>query len=119
MGKKKKHKDPLFRKDEEGKDLFYPWGCPGEAFYVNQRTFNRILIFLNIFSILFVVYVCGAVFADLQNMISQNTWNQLFSSVFIFFPGLYICGMHLFSKGASVYVVPKEIFREGLNCNGC
>ena len=29
--------EEFFKKDEEGRDIFYPWAYPGEAFYVDQK----------------------------------------------------------------------------------
>lgn len=67
MGTKKdlsasKQKSRFFRKDENGDEVFYPWGYPGEGFYVDEKQKRDIKIFLYlIISILFsgfVLWIC-------------------------------------------------------------
>jgi hypothetical protein len=44
-----------FQKDEEGKDVFYPWGCPGESYYINanqKKQLKNLIYFMRIFSII-------------------------------------------------------------------
>jgi len=40
--KLKKKSDPYFQKDEQGRDIYYPWGYVGDAYYIS-RTQKTIL----------------------------------------------------------------------------
>ncbi len=47
--KNKEKSGKFFRQDDEGNDLFYPWGYPGEAFYINDAR-GKIFKFCFIFA---------------------------------------------------------------------
>ncbi|MES9822822.1 MAG: hypothetical protein ABW127_00155 [Candidatus Thiodiazotropha endolucinida] len=108
MGKKKKRESFFFRKDEEGRKVFYPWGYPGEGFYVNQRQINLIIISSCFLALLIIMGPSKGMFADFPNIIT-NILECLFAATQTIFPILYIAGMHLLSKDTRLYVLQKEI----------
>lgn len=48
--------DIFFRKDEDGRDLFYPWGYPGEAFNVCKTQKKQIIFVLYLMLAIFVIF---------------------------------------------------------------
>ncbi len=37
-----KYFDPYFKKDEKGKEIYYPWGYAGESYYVSERQKDKL-----------------------------------------------------------------------------
>ncbi len=68
--------DAFFRKDEEGKDLFYPWGYPGEAFYVGESQKKHITFVLYFVAIIFLTdfYVAGTTYNTDNYIASVWMW---------------------------------------------
>lgn len=63
--------DPFFCKDEDGRDIFYPWGYPGEGFYVNQRQYKQLRFVFWLVWGAFVSAVCIAGYTyDAENFYS-------------------------------------------------
>lgn len=90
---RKNHKEDgeFLRKDDQGNDLFYPWGYPGEAFHITRL--QRKLIFTFgwlVFSISFVTIILE-IFSN---------WNGISYILFDFLPLFYIFVVYFFSKKA-------------------
>lgn len=68
--------DLFFRKDEEGRDLFYPWGYPGEAFYVEENQKKRIALILYLIAIILLTdfYVAGITYNSEDYIKSVWLW---------------------------------------------
>jgi len=103
-----KGNDKFFRKDEEGRDLFYPWGYPGEAFCTDLKQRKRIEKFFLAFSVLVIFAVFGTIFAHVEGIISLNILLYVGGVGHTFFPAFYILSMYSFRKDVSVLAIPKD-----------
>ncbi len=104
----KDYESPMLRKDEEGKYLFYPWGYPGEASYVDKKQRIQIIIYFGFLSFCFCIFGLGYIYADINNLKISNTLNSLYLTMLTFFPAFYICSLYLFTRGARFYIVPRD-----------
>lgn len=101
-----KHEPKFFRKDEEGKDVFYPWGYPGESFYINEKQKRKTAIFCYIFGFLFILFSMSPLFAASDYKIEIYTAFCLLTIVLIVFPLVYFCYMYFLIKKLQPYI-PK------------
>lgn len=112
MGNKKNRSEKssfqFFWKDESGKDVFYPWGYPGEGFYVDEIEKIKIIRFLFIFSISFIL------FAVIQNVAVYYGFLSLYGKAWSYavawalFPFIYIYRMYDFSIKFDPYISIKR-----------
>jgi hypothetical protein len=54
MANQVSNKSFYFSKDTNGKDIFYPWQFPGEAYYLNEKHIKQIRLINNIIGMLMV-----------------------------------------------------------------
>lgn len=79
-------KGVFLRKDDNGNDLFYPWGYPGEAFYIDekQKSFIRFgfIILLTLISISLIAIVFSEIFGWLiDNVFLFDIFNLYYFSL--------------------------------------
>ena len=100
--------DAFFRKDEDGRNLFYPWGYPGEAFHVNQTQKKRIMFFIDFVKTLLMLGVAGMVYLLAKSVMNLSTMLYLFTTVNMSFALFYIWRVYLLRREAGLYVIPAE-----------
>jgi len=98
----------LFGKDESGRNVFYPWGTPGEAFYVSEKQLIHILLFFFFLLILFGICILERELYKLQNVFNPNVWEATISLIYISLPVIYVAGMHLIRKGKTLYLLSEQ-----------
>ncbi len=99
-----KNENPFFRHDLEGRNVFYPWGYPGEAFYTNNTEKKKLLAFCYfVFSSLCICSILS-VFAHYNDLITLSSLNYLLSIVCVIFPITYIFGVYELTKTLIPYV---------------
>ena len=99
--------DAFFRKDEDGRNLFYPWGYPGEAFLINDKIKSSLVLcgYGLLFSYALIIF-----FACLFNYYGFISLNALsfavsaFTSVY-FLAYLYL--MFYFKKRSQLYALSE------------
>jgi hypothetical protein len=99
----------FFGKDENGKIIFYPWECPGEAFYVNTAQRKKIIVFLGVTFVLAVlsfIALCPPYSFNDPKGIGVNIFGYVLFSMIL--PALYYYFMNQFTKGLEPYVVSKK-----------
>jgi hypothetical protein len=104
----KKKENIFFRKADDGRDIFYPWCYPGEAFYINEKQKKKIGTFLFIFDLTFIsCFIIPEMFrTQLSNYINSDF---IMAAAGMFFPVLYIFSMHLFRKNKGLYCSRRKI----------
>lgn len=101
--------DNFFQKDNQGKDIYYPWSYPGEAFYINKKQEILIILFSWILAIFFLITVFGVIYADHQNMISLSKITDcIVMSSTMLLTILYILLMYILGKFTDFYILPKD-----------
>ena len=103
---KPKEKSQVFRKDQNGEDVFYPWRYPGEAFYIN---FNQLKQIKKLFMLFTAVFVLSF---NLLVIFRQDMYTFFCIYVLITtgFPIAYFCLVRILTKGLRPYVTEtKEI----------
>jgi|GEM_PF-3025568 len=98
----------FFGKDENGKDIFYPWGKPGEAFYVKKKQIIHIYLFNLFILILLSIGLSNKDIYELQSIFSANVWEDIVTLIAALIFAIYIVGMHIFRKNKTLYVLPKD-----------
>ncbi|MEW8547971.1 MAG: hypothetical protein AB2693_31070 [Candidatus Thiodiazotropha sp.] len=79
----------FFRKDKKQRDVFYPWGYPGEAFYINEVDKRIISRFLFTIASLLVVAHIAINLAAYYEIINPHGKIIAFEFVWITFPVCY------------------------------
>lgn len=102
--------EEFFKKDEEGRSLFYPWGYPGEAFFIDDKQKRSVSIFIYSGFVLFALSIFAIIFLDIKD-IHILYYSGL--ALFMFFPLLYLCGVHFFTKDLNAHLVPVEQPKKG------
>jgi len=102
-----KYQSSFFRKDEEGRDIFYPWCYPGESFYIDSSQKKSINVFFYIFGFLFMLANIGVTFAAKYDLISLFVFFCLFTIVWTVFPFTYCAYMYLVTRNLTPYI-PKQ-----------
>jgi uncharacterized membrane protein len=87
----------FFRKDEEGRELFYPWGYPGEAFYVDETQKKQAVRFFYIIAVLLLLSIEGSNIAASRNYLDGQESFWVFNSYWLIFPFIYGLYMYFFS----------------------
>ena len=100
--------DLFFRKDEEGKDLFYPWGYPGEAFYVDDKQKRKISLFIGLYAALIIGYSVLAAISDAAFSWGLEVTAVWYLILFTMIVPCYVFAMYIIKNGNKFYVVPKE-----------
>lgn len=98
----------LFFKSSSGLDLFYPWGYPGEAYYLDKRQ-KKIFLFFVLQLFMFLAGFCASIIIFDRNAVSllQLALIQLAVAAIV---GsiVYILGVYFFTRKMTPYVVPKQ-----------
>ncbi|MES9822820.1 MAG: hypothetical protein ABW127_00145 [Candidatus Thiodiazotropha endolucinida] len=88
----------FFRKDEKERDVFYPWGYPGKAFYINEVQKREISRFLfTIASLLIVAHITINLAAYYEII---NSYGKIiaFEFTWIMFPIWYCYKVYILTK---------------------
>lgn len=103
----------FFRTDEQGKMLFYPWGYPGESFYVEESKKKQITVFFYIIASLFILSVMKIAYLPRDGITELDTSLLLFTiNSFFFF--VFYCGfMRFFTRNLKFYVDEKKTIPKG------
>ena len=95
---KNKKKDLFFHKTEDGQDLFYPWGYPGESFIISKKYKKNIKLLYKILLSLFAIVGCLLVvfeYYDILNIFSTSGILIVFMMANYLF---YIISIYIFTK---------------------
>ena len=94
----------FFKKTEDGQDVFYPWGYPGEAIYINKKKKKECLFILG--------------FGLLCALSSLFFFDDIFSTKYSWLAGdrlvtlsilpVYILGFFLINRDAPLYIKHKK-----------
>lgn len=105
----------FFRTTEEGKELFYPWGCPGEALLLNGVEKNRVFNGINYYFIFTIGYGLILIFLSFLFeinviIISRNFFDYLHLCwLGLAFP-IYICLLRfLINKNNLYFIINKKV----------
>lgn len=98
--------DLFFRKDEEGRDLFYPWGCPGEAFHINADKKRDIRFFFGLFEIGIMSAITMGIFFFAKQILSISLF-YYWAVISTLFSIVYIAYMAFLKKTLSPFLLPK------------
>ncbi|MCK5385358.1 MAG: hypothetical protein KAJ29_07240 [Alphaproteobacteria bacterium] len=109
MGLLSKLREPLFYKDQQGKELYYPWGGPpGEAFFVTEKQKVSIRIFrLSLIALLSLNFF-SLIYFDSQNIINSISADYLAGIIFGLYPIAYFFGIRFLKGNSEFLVIPKE-----------
>lgn len=113
--KSDKKEDLFFRKDEEGRDLFYPWGYPGESCLLGYKK-NLLVFFFLLYLIVGGAVPCVVIFC-FENEILQGIGD--FLPIYIMFflvslPLIYVVAVFLISR---FFLVTETKMEERTNKN--
>lgn len=97
MKKLAKGKSFFFR-NEEGKNLFYPWGYPGTGFYVDEKQKKRIVRFLYTISFSLIVLFIASDLASRYELIDLYGKIIILNIAWIAFPAWYYYKIRIFTK---------------------
>ncbi len=93
-----------FQENEEGKDVFYPWGCSGDSYYIDGRQKKSLKFFLR-FMVWLVLIFLPLIFLyfELSNKgLFNSNWSVVTAiTVFVF---IYISGVCFLLKALGMYV---------------
>lgn len=105
-----------FRQDEQGKDVFYPWGYPGEAIYISRK--SRSYINTSIWSLVFVFGMCAYALSNntVKSSLGYENKNYIETAASAVFPLTYIGFCYFLSVKNGLYILleserPKRKFR--------
>lgn len=94
-------KEVYFLKVSGGKEVFYPWGAPGEAFYISKNQKKAIVLISSILGVAFSFGVIVLIYADYNNVIGEYETRRIGEALFMIFPLLYILMAYAVGKIAS------------------
>lgn len=108
-----KQQSGFFRTDEQGKMLFYPWGYPGESFYIEERQKKQITVFFYIIASLFILSMMKIAYLPRDGVAELDTTLLLFTLNSFFFLFVYCGFMRLFTKNLKFYIDEKRVIPKG------
>ncbi len=103
----------FFRIDEQGKMLFYPWGYPGESFYVEERQKKQITVFFYMVTPLFILSMMKIAYLPRDGVAELDTSLLLFTINFFFFLVVYCGFMRFFTRNLKFYIDKKKVIPKG------
>lgn len=103
-----KNEKLFFRKAHDGRDLFYPWGYPGESFIIDQKQKHKIEFFVYGYFFFVSLWCISSVLLDKLNIISVATGNYLFLIFLMGLVPIYALSMRIMTKGKEFLTLPKE-----------
>lgn len=96
----------FFYKTEDGRELFYPWAIPGEAFYTDGTQKKQLNILIYSLCALFLSHILILIFFENQ-VPSQTFWKIAeFLLTLSYFP-TYILGVFFITRRSEQYAAPK------------
>lgn len=97
--------DGFFGKSEDGREIYYPWGLPGEAFYVDQRQSKLIIILHYFMAFLILVSFVMSEFLPtigIDTFMGQILWAMV-NLVLLWVAVIYILSMHILKIKADLF----------------
>lgn len=83
--KTSRKKSRIFRKNENGDDIFYPWGYPGRGWYITDALKKKIVLFLNIYAACICLYILFFSLASQLDWISNEDVMLLYLGALLVF----------------------------------
>lgn len=100
----------FFRKVTDGRYLFYPWGYPGESFYISEQQQHKVNAFLSLLAASFLMSIVATIFFDSNRILIAPISDYLVAVVCMLLPIVYILFVRSFSKGKEFFI-PSEADR--------
>ncbi len=107
-----------FAKDEQGQEIFYPWGQPGDSYYINEKQKK---VFVGIYTSLLIFFLVSCVL--LYRPLEFTKYISVFGLIVLFinlalvlergFPALYAKKLKFYKRDKKELVVLnffKEMF---------
>jgi hypothetical protein len=108
-----KQQSGFFRHDDEGKMLFYPWGYPGESFYVEKKHKKQITVFFYAITPLFILTMLNITYLPRNGVTELDTSLLFITIAFSFFLILYWGFMRFFTKNLEFYIDENKEIPKG------
>jgi hypothetical protein len=104
----KKKEDIFFRKTDDGRDVFYPWGYPGEGIFLEGGKKRRLFLWFNAYFLF--IGLCGILSILLQefNVITNIVGQFIFLIIGMVFVPVYVFAVHFIKRGKEFLITPKE-----------
>lgn len=98
---------PFFYTVPGGLEVFYPWGCPGEAYYIDKKRKNQLSFFGLGIALIASVTLLGAIYLDFSSLL-PDIGMYVVSAMCFFVPAIYVLGIYFFVRNKTPYFVSKQ-----------
>lgn len=103
----KKKEDPFFQKNEDGRDLFYPCGYPGEASIISKKI-KKLLKIYNLAIPFFFILIAISTYVTGKKLGSGFEVNIYIYSLFLIFPIVYIAIVEIINIKKESVVIKND-----------
>jgi hypothetical protein len=96
----------FYGEDEKGLRVFYPWGKPGEAYYISKIEEKIYNIWDGVVSVFFLILFLGAMYLDATKVIESWLFNLITTLVLLGLVVYYFFYVFLINKKFKPYLLP-------------